>query len=112
MDFALVTLLNQVSVKRSPLINILNFPISQKLEIRRSISVTSVIDRPVRTCDILWLSTHQFAAAYIAKDSENENFNQPNLFLAQLPAKDEKKDVVWRNYEDPCYGQWISRPFH
>ncbi|XP_039253747.2 nuclear pore complex protein Nup214-like isoform X2 [Styela clava] len=85
--------------------NLLQF--TQKLEVKRSITVTNVIDSPVRACDILWLSTHHIASAYVATAEEEEA--HPNLFLADIPSKTEQRDIIWKNYEDPCFGMNESR---
>jgi len=82
------------------------------MEIRRTVPVYEGVDRKVKVCDILWLSTYQVAVTYVPlpDSDQSSDESQPNMFLVNLPpAKEQDKSPTWKNYEDPCYGACTLR---
>lgn len=67
---------------------------------KRAVPVYPHINVAVRVCDVLWLSTYQFAVVY---HSSGEDKGHPNLFVAHVAEKNETRETIWRTYEDPCY---------
>ncbi|CAH1795927.1 unnamed protein product [Owenia fusiformis] len=61
-------------------------------------------DLSCHVCDIMWLSTHQFAVAY--SNTNGDPSEQPYIVLLSAPKGVEPK---YTNYEDVCFGSGEER---
>ena len=75
------------------------------MEIKKKVNACPLINGNAKVTDIVWISTYKFGVAY-ADDASDAG---ANLFTVHLPEKGEKRDPLWRCFEDPTFAAAAKR---
>ncbi|CBY25018.1 unnamed protein product [Oikopleura dioica] len=75
------------------------------MEIKKKVNACPLINGQAKITDIVWISTYKFGVAY-ADDTSDAG---ANLFTVHLPEKGEKRDPLWRCFEDPTFAAAAKR---